>query len=122
MLSLGEDKAVILESSDIPLQQLNGLEIVVFGRQRKGPFRWPVQYADSFFVRAIGKVPARDGILRRGEGRDVLELRNGQRLTIGHLPDLLAKANGMRVWLAGPLDAPVGAGIIDPFYKPGCNE
>jgi len=122
MLSLGNDKAVILDGYRALYAQLSGVELVVFGRRRNGPFPWPVQSVDSFVVRASKGVPAIDGTLRRVEGRDELELRGGRRLPIGHLPDLLAKANGMRVWIAGPLDAPEGAGIIDPSYKWECAE
>lgn len=101
---------------------MSGVELVVFGQRRTGPFRWPVQYVDSFVVRASDSVPALDGTLRRSDGHDVLELRDGRRLPIGHLPDRLANANGMRVWIAGPLEAPIAAGVIDLAATLQCDE
>jgi hypothetical protein len=122
MLSLKNEKAVILEGSRALYEQVRGIEIVVFGRRRVGPLPWPVQDVDSFFVRALDGVPALDGTLRRDRGRDMLELRDGRRLPIGRLPDRLANADGMRVWIAGPLDAPIAGGIIDPVAKLECDE
>jgi hypothetical protein len=52
-----------------------------------------VQYVDSFVVRASEGVRALDGTLRRGDGHDMLELRDGRRLTISRLPDRPAQAN-----------------------------
>jgi hypothetical protein len=51
----------------------------------------------------------------------VLETRDGQRLPLFNLPDAVAHANGMRVWVIGPLDWPRSAGVIDPnrhFFYP----
>jgi hypothetical protein len=53
--------------------------------------------------------------------REVLELRDGQCLAISRLPDRLAQADGMRVWIAGPL-APEAGGIIDTAQKSDCDE
>ena len=123
MLSLGNDRAMILEGSRVPLRQLRGFEIVVFGlRHEDTPFRWPVQEVDSFFVRAIDSTPALDGTLRRDGGSDVLELRDGSRVKISRLPDRLANANGERVWIAGSPDAPIAASVIDPKYRHDCAE
>lgn len=122
MLSLGNGKAVILEGDRALYSQLSGVEIVVFGRRRVGPFPQPVQDVDSFVVRASAGVPAVDGTLRREAGRDVLELGDGRRVTITRLPERLSRADGMRVWIAGPLDAPVDANVIDPTQKLRCDE
>ena len=122
MLSIGNDKAVILKGDRALYKQLSGVELVVFGRRRVGPFPWPVQDVDSFVVRASAGVPAVDGTLRRAVGRDVLELRDGRRVTVARLPERLARANGMRVWIAGPLDAPVASNVIDPTQKLDCAE
>lgn len=112
----------MLEGSRALFEQLRGIEIVVFGRRRSGPFPWPVQSVDSFIVRRLDSVAALDGTLRRDAGRDALELRGGRRVAIGRLPDRLAKADGMRVWIAGPPDAPIAGGIIDPTAKLRCDE
>jgi hypothetical protein len=52
----------------------------------------------------------------------VLETRDGQRLTLPNLPPSLAKAEGWRVWIAGPLAMPTGAGVIDPNRRYSCPE
>ena len=52
MLSLGNDKAVILDGYRALYAQLSGVELVVSGRRLNGPFPWPVQSVDSFVVRA----------------------------------------------------------------------
>ena len=122
LLSLGNDKAVMLEGSRALFEQVRGIEIVVFGRRRAGPFPWPVQNVDSFFVRRLDSSAALDGTLRREGGRDVLEVRGGRRVAIARLPDRLAKADGMRVWIAGPPEAPIAGGIIDPSTKLKCDE
>jgi hypothetical protein len=104
--------------------QLSAVEIVAFGRRRdRTVFPWPVQEVDSFAVRGSGGVPARDGILRREPRGDVLVLRDGGRLALPRLPETLAGADGKRVWIAGPLDAPTWAGVLDPARpRPRCDE
>jgi hypothetical protein len=97
------------------LRQITGLEIVVLGtREDGGPIRGPAIRADEFVVRRANDQPAHDGILRRTPGGDLLEMPDGRRLPIPHLPGELTGADGKRVWIAGPLDAPTRAGIIDP--------
>jgi hypothetical protein len=116
MLMMADSQAVRLAGypKNI-LRQVSRKEIVVFGkRYGPGPFRWPLQMVDSFFVRAVGGRPALDGILRREPGGDALELPDGRRLPIKRLPEWVAHANGMRVWIVEPLDAPLTAGVIDP--------
>ena len=44
----------------------------------------------------------------------MLELNDGRRLTVRHLPSYMSDADGKRIWIAGPLDAPTSAGVIDP--------
>jgi hypothetical protein len=110
--------------SRVTAGQLQGLEIVVFGRRQRDPVRpWPMQAVDSFVVRSFGGEPTRDGVLRKRAEGDVLELRDGRRLSLRHLPEILAGADGKRVWIAGPLDAPIQAGVIDPAARfPSCPE
>jgi hypothetical protein len=94
------------------VRQLEGLEIVVYGKPRLRPDE-PVEM-EEFSVRAVGDDPARDGILRRTASGDVLELSDGRRLTVRHLPSYMGDADGKRIWIAGPLEAPTSAGVIDP--------
>lgn len=94
------------------VRQLNGLEIVAYTKRRGRPDE-PVDMED-FAVRAVGADAAVDGILRRAPSGDVVELRDGRRLPIRGLPDYMHDADGKRVWIAGPLDAPISAGVIDP--------
>jgi len=99
------------------LRQLDGVEIVAFGRRRRRADD-PVEI-ETFSVRGYGGNPARDGILRRTPSGDVLELADGRRLALPRLPEYLASANGKRIWIAGPLDAPTGASVIDPDWRFG---
>lgn len=124
MLSVAPDKGMILQggSSNAPMWQLSGVEVVVFGARKYGPFPWPVQEVDSFFVRSSGGMPALDGTLRRERDRDLVELRDGRRIVIPHLPKRLEQANGMRVWIAGPIDGQVGAGVVAPALRRECAE
>jgi hypothetical protein len=99
------------------VRQLEGLEIVAYGRRRQRAGD-PVEM-ETFSVRGRGTDAARDGILHRTSGGDVLELADGRRLPISKLPEQLARADGKRVWIAGPLEAPVAAGVIDPDRRFG---
>ena len=94
------------------VRQLNGLEIVVYAKPGVR-LDEPVDMED-FAVRAVGDEPAVDGIMRRAPSGDLLEKNDGRRLTVRRLPDYLHDADGKRVWIAGPLDAPTSAGVIDP--------
>jgi hypothetical protein len=58
-----------------------------------------------------------DRELRRGAHGDVLAMPDGRRIAIPHLPEVLSGADGKRVWIAGPIDAPTGAGVIDPARR-----
>jgi hypothetical protein len=118
MLTMADSQVRLAGYPKNVLRQVSGLEIVVFGkRYGPGPFRWPLQMVDSFFVRGAGGRPALDGILRRGPSGDALELRDGRLLEIRQLPGQLSGANGMHVWITEPLEAPTQAGIIDPDRK-----
>jgi hypothetical protein len=98
------------------LRQLERLDIVAYGRRRRildVPMDEAPVEMETFSVRGYGPEPARDGILRRTARGDELELADGRRLAIAHLPEYLATANGKRIWISGPLEAPKGAGVID---------
>ena len=99
------------------VRQLEGLELMAYGprRQRAGEAVEMV----AFSVRGRGKDTARDGILHRTAGGDLLELADGRRLPISNLPESLARADGKRIWIAGSLDAPTSAGVIDPDRRFG---
>lgn len=113
-LILKDGSSVRLVSSHplATIRQLEGLEIVVYAKPRGRPDE-PVDMED-FAVRAVGDDLAVDGILRRAPNGDILETNDGRRLTVHRLPDYVHDADGKRVWIAGPLDAPTSAGVIDP--------
>ena len=119
------DTAIAILDGPTPhniLVQLHGLDIVVFGRRRNAGQRWPLQGVDRFIVRRSGGRPAYDGVLRITSAGAVLDLSEGGHLALSVLPDSLARATGMRVWIAGPLSAPSAAGVIDPQYRLWCPE
>ena len=96
------------------LLQLENLDVVVFGRQsrtRSGTRRRLEVRRE--IVRANGAgFEAVDGILRRESTGDFVELPDRHRVRIPSLPDALAGANGMRVYIAGPLGDPLQADVI----------
>jgi hypothetical protein len=110
-----------------PFHQLQGLEIVVFGRESHPPTHpvnlpYPLFTIDSFLVRARQETRVHDGILHRGPRGDLLETRDGRRLPVANTPSALQKADGMRVWIGEPLGAPAIAGVIDPGFRIECPE
>ena len=117
----------VLDGSRDVFAQLIGMEVVVFGKRRNPPpnhpyLANPIVTVDSFFIRAAGDAPTRDGVLRKRPQGDVLETPDGRRLSLPILLPALANADGMRVWIAGPLDAPTSAGFIDPNRRYTCPE
>jgi len=126
-LTTAAHKTVTVDGSRDIFSQLIGKDVVVFGKRRNPPpghpyLSHPIIKVDSFLVRAHDAKPARDGILRRRPTGDMLQVRNGRRLPIANLPGALAKADGMRVWIAGPLGSPASAGVIDPKHRYFCAE
>ena len=109
-----------------PFHQMQGLEVVAFGREsHPAPhpvnLPYPLFTVDSFSVRAMRETRVHDGILRGDRHGDVLETRDGRRLPVANVPSALQKADGMRVWIGEPLGAPAIAGVIDPAF-PDCPE
>jgi hypothetical protein len=98
------------------LRQLEGLEIVAYGRPRRHVDEVNIE---TFSVRGRAGEPARDGILRSTPSGHALELADGRRLALPHLPNYVASAIGERIWIAGPLEAPTAAGVIDPDRRFG---
>jgi hypothetical protein len=99
------------------LDQLDGLNVMAYGdpsHHTKTAF-----VMDSFSVHGRGEQPARDGILRRTASGDFLELADGRRLAIPHLSGYLADADGKRIWIAGPMEAPTGMSTLDPDRPSG---
>ena len=124
-LTTKANELFVLDGSRDVFAQLIGVEVVAFGKRRNPPpnhpfLANPIVTVDSFLVRATDDGPARDGVLRRDPRGYVLETRDGQRLSLPNLPPSLARAEGLRVWIAGPLDAPTRAGIIDPNHRYSC--
>jgi hypothetical protein len=101
-------RPITLDGERPLLLQMQGLEVVVFGtRSSANGLR-----VQSAIVRATGGSPAVDGILARELGGDFLVTCDGRRLRIGRLPESLRGANGARVWMVGPLEAPTTFGIL----------
>ena len=96
------------------LMQLENLDVVVFGHQsRVRSGTWRRLEVQREIVRANGAgFEAVDGILRRESTGDFIELPDHTRVLIPSLPQELAGANGMRVYIAGPLGDPLQAGVI----------
>lgn len=105
----GGRRAVALEGPRPLLDRLAGLEVAVWG----APLRAGVFRVERVEVRASAGVPAVDGVLAR-QGRGwVLVTHDGRRLPVAHLPEVLQRMEGARVWLAGPLDRdPDSSGVI----------
>jgi hypothetical protein len=96
------------------LLQLENLDVVVFGHQSRTPRgAWRRLEVRREIVRANGAgFEAVDGILRRESTGDFVELPDRHRVRIPSLPEALAGANGMRVYIAGPLGDPLQADVI----------
>jgi hypothetical protein len=95
--------------------RLVGLEVTAVGALAPGGRRrWPRLAVQRVVVRGQAGRPAWDGVLRRAPGRDYLELTSGGRLALPVLPANLEGANGLRVWIVGPLGEPGGGGVIGP--------
>jgi hypothetical protein len=109
-----EGGSVQLDGNRRFLRQFAGLEIAAFGT-RVAPRCLAIHHV---LVRAAHGRPAHDGILRREPHRDVLETALGQRLTIRRLPAVLRDADGRRVWIAGSLNAPSAAAVVDTSTAP----
>ncbi|MEO8624685.1 MAG: hypothetical protein ABI625_26620 [bacterium] len=91
------------------LRGLGGIEVMVRGR-RTGehsatatPRAVAVFDVDSFVVRAVDGVAATDGIVAEAAGRFYLVVRDGTRLSADHLPAVLQRKVGARVFVAGLL-------------------
>lgn len=112
------DKDIALIGDQHVLTQMDGLIVLVIGRRSMGGSRqWPRMEVRRAVMRMNTGDEVHDGTLRRERGGDFLELPDGRRLRIPKLPEDLAGANGMRIWIAGPLDDPVRVGVIRPRPK-----
>jgi hypothetical protein len=94
------------------MRQLDRLEVVFFRTPQRG--RNAPDPMKSFIVRGHGGEAAVDGVLRRRARGDVLVMSDGREIAIPYLPVALSGANGQRVWIAGPIEAPTSASVIDP--------
>ena len=110
-----------------PFHQLQGLEVVAFGRESHPPphpvnLPYPLFTVDSFLVRARQETRVHDGVFHHEPHADVLVTRDGRRLPVANILPALQKADGMRVWIGEPLGAPAIAGVIDPGFRVDCAE
>lgn len=126
-LTTKANELFVLDGSRDVFAQLIGMEVVVFGKRRNPPpnhpyLANPIVTVDSFFIRAADDTRTREGVLRITPQGGVLETPDGRRLSLPILSPALAKEDGMRVWIAGPLDAPISAGFIDPNRRYTCPE
>lgn len=114
ILSLDPDSVPIaLAGSRVaPLRHLRKLDVMVAGRftgQRSltaSPRGARVFEADTFVVRGMDGTPAVDGIIAMQNSRYFV-LANGRRLPVEYMPKALQGKLGARVFLAGPLEAPL---------------
>jgi hypothetical protein len=111
LLMDGGARAVTLEGERAVLEQMQGLEVTVWGATpRRGVFR-----VARAAVRAAHGVPAVDGVLAREGDVYVLVTLEGERVPIARLPEALRGRIGSRVWLAGPPHREVDTyGVIEP--------
>jgi hypothetical protein len=87
------------------------LTVTVFGHWSTAKKR--TFLAERELVRAIfDTIPAFDGVLRREPAADFLELPDGQRVVIAHLPPGLQMYNGSRVVLFDSLEFPWTGGPV----------
>lgn len=94
------------------VRDVSGLEVWVSGMLRPERQEMDVSRLD---VRAVGEVPAVDGILHvRGEDVELVT-SDGTRLAVARPPAGLRSHDGAWVWIAGELGAePVAYGVIRP--------
>lgn len=113
-LSYADSTDIALVGHQEVLLQLENLDVVVFGHQsRTRSGTWRRLEVRREIVRANGAgFEAVDGILRRESTGDFVELPDRHRVRIPSLPEELAGANGMRVYIPGPLGDPLQTGVI----------
>lgn len=114
---------VVLIGQQAVLGQMDYLHVMVFGSwsptKRSGGR--PVFSVERANARALfeivpefdGTAPVFDGILRRESEGDFLEMPEGRRLRIAHLPRYLWDANGRRVLFVDSFETPTRAVIIE---------
>lgn len=92
------------------LRSMEGLEVEVRGaRHGRG------LDVRSFRVRALGGLPAADGVLERDGDTAVLRTVDGERVRYAAAPPSLLALEGRRVWIAGkPGGPPQQWGLIAP--------
>ncbi|MEP6618865.1 MAG: hypothetical protein ABJE47_06105, partial [bacterium] len=113
MTPANDGESLSIAGSQLPLlRALRKVEIMAAGRfsgQRSyaaSPRGARIFEADSFVVRGMDGVPARDGIIAQQNSRYFL-LVEGRRLAVEYMPKPLQGKLGARVFLAGPLEAPI---------------
>jgi hypothetical protein len=113
-LSYADSMDIALVAHHEVLLQMENLDVVVFGQQSRTPGgSWRRLEVRREIVRANGAgFEAVDGILRRESTGDFIELSDHTRVRVPSLPLALAGANGMRVYIAGPLGDPLQADVI----------
>lgn len=106
--------------ASVSLAAIDGLDVTLWGTRGAAP---PASapsgscgFAVSrFAVRAVGGVPAVDGVLRVNNGLYALEVGPGDMRSLSALPATLKTQVGARVYWVGPLDrAPQAYGILAP--------
>ena len=113
-LSYADSMDIALVGHHEVLLQMEKLDVVVFGHQsrvRSGTWR-RLEVRREVVRRNGAGFEAVDGILRRESTGDFVELPDRTRVRIPSLPQELTDANGMRVYIAGPLSDPLQAGVI----------
>jgi len=110
----GAGRATTLEGDRAVLARLSAMEIAVRGVRGTHAFR-----VEGIAIRAVGGVPAVDGVLARAGERDLLVLESGERREVARLPEALRGQVGAWVWLAGSLEGNVDSwGVISDAGRP----
>ncbi|MDB4914857.1 MAG: hypothetical protein JWM95_2501 [Gemmatimonadetes bacterium] len=113
------EKFVIVGGQTARLRSLGKVEVMLAGRypglrsMTAAPRGLRAFEADKFTVRSADGVPAYDGVVVKEADHYFLISSNGHRWPADHMPEMLRRLPGARVFLAGPLDRdPVSYGII----------
>ena len=128
VITTTNDRVVLAGTTADDVQMLRnvvGLELMVRGTRTgsrsaaAAPQPVPVFRVSTFVVRSAEGYAAVDGVVSNADNAFSLLLADGRRVSTPRLPASLRQKIGMRVFVAGPLDAPpISYGIISANQPP----